>query len=40
MFETILKIAGIIVTVINTIVKVVELVDKFRHQKSNRPTKE
>ena len=36
MLETILKIAGIIVTAISTIVKAIDLVDKFKHQKSNR----
>lgn len=36
MLETILKIAGMIVTVMSTIVKAIDLVDKFRHQKSNR----
>ena len=36
MLETILKIAGMIVTVASTIVKVIDLVDRFRHQKSNR----
>ena len=38
--DTILKIAGMIVTVISTIVKAIDLVDRLRHQKSNRPTKE
>ena len=36
MLETILKITGMIVTTISTIVKVIDLVDRFRHQKSNR----
>ncbi len=36
MLDTILKIAGMIVSAIGTIVKVIELVDRFRHQKSNR----
>lgn len=40
MLETILKIAGMIVTIISTIVKVVDLVDRFRHQKkATAPTK-
>lgn len=38
MLEMILKIAGMVVSVLNTIVKVVELVYKFKHQKSNRPS--
>lgn len=36
MFDIILKIAGMIVTFLSTIVRVIELVDKIRHQKSNR----
>lgn len=36
MLETILKIAGMIVSAIGTIVKAIDLVDRFRHQKSNR----
>lgn len=36
MLDTIFKIAGIIVTTISTIVKAIDLVDKFKHQKSNR----
>ena len=40
MLDTILKIAGMIVSAISTIVKAIDLVDRFRHQKSNRPTKE
>lgn len=36
MLETILKIAGMIVTAMSTIVKAIDLVEKFRHQKSNR----
>jgi hypothetical protein len=40
MLDTILKIAGMIVSAIGTIVKAIDLVDRFRHQKSNRPTKE
>jgi len=36
MLDTILKIAGMIVTAISTIVKAIDLVDKFKHQKSNR----
>ena len=39
MLETILKIAGMIVTVASTIVKAIDLIDRFRHQKKqpNRP---
>lgn len=40
MLDTILKIAGIVVSAMGTIVKVIDLVDRLRHQKSNRPTKE
>ena len=40
MLDTILKIAGMIVTTFSTIVKAIDLADRFRHQKSNRPTKE
>lgn len=36
MLDTILKIAGMIVTVLSTIVKVIDLADRYRHQKSNR----
>jgi len=36
MLDTILKIAGMIVSAIGTIVKAIDLVDRFRHQKSNR----
>lgn len=36
MLETFLKIAGMIVTATSTIVKAVDLVDRHRHQKSNR----
>ncbi len=36
MLETILKITGMIVSAIDTIVKAIDLVDRFRHQKSNR----
>lgn len=36
MFEVILKIAGMTVTFLSTVVKAVELADKFLHQKSNR----
>ena len=36
MLEMILKIAGMIVTAISTIVKAIDLVDRFRHRKSNR----
>lgn len=38
MLETILKIAGMIVTGFSTIVKAIDLVDRFRHRKSNRPS--
>lgn len=38
MLEMVLKIAGMIVSGIGTIVKVIDLIDKFRHQKSNRRT--
>lgn len=37
MLDTILKVAGMIVTVASTIVKAIDLVDRFRHRKSNRP---
>lgn len=37
MLEMILKIAGIIVSATGTVVKAIELADKFIHQKSNRP---
>lgn len=40
MVETILKIAGMIVSLLSTIVKAIDLADRFTHQKSNRPTKE
>ncbi len=36
MVELVIKIAGIIVSAIGTIVKAIDLIDKFRHQKSNR----
>ena len=36
MLDTILKIAGMIVSAMGTIVKAIDLVDRFRHQKSNR----
>lgn len=36
MLDAILKIAGMIVTVLSTIVKVIDLADRHRHQKSNR----
>ncbi|MCM1225439.1 MAG: hypothetical protein NC548_64440 [Lachnospiraceae bacterium] len=38
MVELILKIAGIIVSAIGTVVKAIDLIDKFKHQKSNRRT--
>ena len=38
MLEMVLKIAGMIVSGISTVVKVIDLIDKFRHQKSNRPS--
>lgn len=37
MLDTILKFAGMIVTVASTIVKAIDLVDRFRHRKSNHP---
>lgn len=37
MLETILKIAGMIVSAFNTIVKAIDLADRFKHRKSNRP---
>lgn len=40
MLETILKIAGMIVTGFSTIIKAIDLVDRFKHQKSNRPAKD
>lgn len=40
MLETNLKIAGMIVSLLSTIVKAIDLIDRFAHQKSNRPTKE
>lgn len=36
MLDTILKITGIIVSTMGTIVKAIDLVDRLRHQKSNR----
>lgn len=36
MLDTVLKIAGIIVTALSTIVKVIDLADRHKHQKSNR----
>ncbi len=36
MWETILQIVGMIVSLAGTIVKAIDLVDRFRHQKSNR----
>lgn len=38
MLETILKIAGMIVTAASTIVKAIDLVDRLKHRKSNRPS--
>ncbi len=38
MLDTILKIAGMIVTIISTVIKAIDLVDRFRHRKSNRPS--
>ncbi len=38
MLEMVLKIAGMIVSGIGTVVKVIDLIDKIRHQKSNRRT--
>ena len=37
MFDLILKIAGVVVTLLSTIVRAVELAEKIRHQKNNRP---
>lgn len=36
MSETILKIVGIVVNLLSTVVKTIDLVDRFKHQKSNR----
>lgn len=36
MLEMILKIVGMIVSFMGTVVKVIDIVDRFRHQKSNR----
>lgn len=36
MLDSILKIAGMIVTALSTIVNAADLVDRHRHQKSNR----
>ena len=33
--ESVLKIAGMIVSAIGIVVKVIDLIDKFKHQKSN-----
>lgn len=38
MLETILKVAGMVVNALSTIEKVIELVYKFKHQKSNHPS--
>lgn len=38
MFEIVLKIAGMIVSATDTIVKAIDLIDKFKRQKSNRPS--
>lgn len=35
--EIVLKIAGMIVAAMNTIVQAIDLAERFRHQKSNRP---
>lgn len=40
MMEIVLKIAGMIVSLLGTIVKAVDLIDKFRNQKSNRPPRQ
>ena len=37
MLETILRIAGMIVSAADTVVKAMNLVEKRKHQKSNRP---
>lgn len=36
MLETSLKIVGMVVSLLGTIVKAIDLVDRLRHQKSNR----
>lgn len=36
MLEMILKIVGMIVSFMGTVVKVIDIADRFRHQKSNR----
>ncbi len=36
MFDTVLKIAGMIVTALSTVVKVIDLAERYKHQKSNR----
>lgn len=36
MLDTILKIAGMIVTALSTIVKAIDLAERYIHQKSNR----
>ena len=36
MIETILKIAGMVVSLLGTIVKAIDLADRFKNQKSNR----
>ena len=38
MLDLIIKIAGMVVTLLSTIVKVIELAYKMKHQKSNRPS--
>lgn len=40
MLETILRVAGMVVSAVSTIIKAIDLAERFRHQKSNRPTKE
>lgn len=37
MLDLIVKIAGMVVALLNTIVNAIELTYKFKHQKSNRP---
>lgn len=38
MLDTILKIAGMIVTALSTVVKAIDLADRLKHRKSNRPS--
>ncbi len=36
MIEAILKIAGMVVSLVGTIIKAIDLADRFKNQKSNR----